>query len=67
MLGLVGLQLLAMSWVGNFRWRCQQSLLDRPSFIIDRVIEPTEAAKATIGPLQFSAEASTSLPTAATC
>jgi dolichol-phosphate mannosyltransferase len=40
MLGLSGLQLLATSWVGGCVWACQQSLLDRPPFIIDRVIEP---------------------------
>ncbi|HEX3655654.1 MAG TPA: glycosyltransferase family 2 protein [Pirellulales bacterium] len=37
--GFSGLQLLATSWVGSSVWACQQSLLDRPAFVIDRVIE----------------------------
>ncbi|HEY5312875.1 MAG TPA: hypothetical protein VIK18_10160, partial [Pirellulales bacterium] len=37
--GFSGLQLLATSWVGGSVWACQQALLDRPPFVIERVIQ----------------------------
>ena len=39
--GSSGLQLLGLGWVGEYVWTFQQSLCDRPPFIVERVIGPS--------------------------